>query len=266
MDWLLPAISIFLVLSGTALASYITYKFRNQSNSNQTQIININDEINTSIEKVKDLNSKILKLNNELNTINTDIQTITQQTHILSKENKDLINSTMSISKSINSYISSENSFCYILGSLHPLQNSHSTFLTHKGKYPLRNIKIEIINQTALHNIKELRQPNDLNAKERIEIYSRTLENNTFIYSFDSMTPGSSITLNNIPILDQQKELYLEIKIQTENKFLFQKLKYINTSGSFKYATEITDINADIIYQDIHKDFQKNNKGKIDWD
>ncbi len=266
---ILPLIAGLLVLLGTAIGLYLTYDFRRQSKLKQSEIEQLNKEIDRVGKINKELNEGILDLSENLEKISIETKNISEKNNELAEINKELsnknialANKTIQLSEGIKNIQTGGDSFC-VVEIIRTSREEYAVSVRHIGKYVLRSVNVSIDNITKRSKLMESIPLDGL--KDYTLPIQEILEASSERISVGNLKPSTSYSTNRRKINPEQNEIRWDIAIFAENGIYHEKLKYVNIQTETKIAIQLTNSDGKILYESISPEFPKNDDGTINW-
>ena len=221
MSWILPILAVVFTISGIALTTYLTIKFRQNSIDSQETITKLNKEIDKSIKKVSSINEEILEVANHSDNLTIKIrkaqETISELTNEISEVSKANLNYT----------VGSEEPFM-IEFIYDKFNHAFQIYASPRGELPVYDVDIFItdINLRA-NNFFEIVDSNLKNGK-RSQIFGEMLR------SFPTSNFVKKILLPNVPNFigwikntNQENWKHFDLKVRTRTKIFEHEFFFI---------------------------------------
>ena len=227
---------LFLVL-GAFCSFWLTYSADNQSKN----IEGLNHQI---VKQNNDLKSQLLETKGELTATKNELYKRTDELVMKSGKIEQL-------NDFILSSVTGGDSYCYILPMLDDMSGKERFLLTHKGKYPIYDIQVRIVDQTMLSQlpfdrvIPKGNMPKDewdKIAKRRdlwreFNILKSKAET---LVALATLTPGTGFFIEGRQIPeDAEKQEYL-VEIFARNGKISQTIKHVKVKGQWKTSMRVT--------------------------
>lgn len=255
MDWFLPLLAALLVLSGTGLGLYITFKFRDQVNKKQKQIEQLNRQINDIVKTNNDLGEKILEISNNLNETSKTVHDLAQKNIDLTDKNLSMTNKSIELSKLIKNIQTGGDSYPVVEIFHTQGANFLELQIINRGKFVIRsaNVKVE---DFVLRNYLTKK----IQSRENVvqDIINPSISNHNLGSLFPSVFHKFKVINFN------QNIVFLKIQVFTENGVFYQTTKWVDALGNRKCATIVENEKKEIVYKNSSPDFPVNDDGSLD--
>lgn len=157
-----------------------------------------------------------------------------------------------------NNLITGGDSFAYV--ELYPQENNSIDFrIQQKGKYPIYDVSVHIIDKDLLNSLNKKESNND----------DFTTFNQSLIFGKDvgNFFVNGAKLLMNLKLMPNPESRKIEVLIGTRNGSFTESLRFKRINGKWLYAIRVIRENdKEVVYEKIPTDFPKNAQGQVDWD
>src|SRR5690606_32670666 len=173
-------------------------------------------------------------------------------------ENQQLSRELAQTAIELKNNITGGNSFCYLILAYDANDiNKLLLFVIHEGNYTLKDVSMRIDDLGKRTNIIDGDISNISKLTEIESIYSMEIGN---------LGRNSSYQINSFRLGKIQNEIRWAITFFADNGTFHQNIRHIDIRDSLKAATQVTDANGKLLYENIFPGFPRDPSGKILWE